>query len=147
MKLFTRTSIVIPVFFLFSAALFGQKAIMNKFTNADVVDQKIAFKAKQFDMKDVKVLGGEFKRAMDENYNYLLGMDVNRLLHNFRVNAGLPSTAKPLGGWEEPNVELRGHFTGHFLTACALMYSSTGDKKFIAKIDSLVNGLAECQKN
>ena len=57
---------------------------------------------------------------------YLLALDVDRLLHTFRVNAGLAFSAKPLGGWEEPKVELRGHFTGHYLSACALMYRQHG---------------------
>ena len=30
----------------------------------------------------------------------------DRLLHTFRLNAGLPSSARPLGGWEEPKVEV-----------------------------------------
>ena len=59
---------------------------------------------------------------MELDEKYLLALDVDRLLHTFRLNAGLPSTARPLGGWEEPKVELRGHFTGHYLSACALMY-------------------------
>lgn len=110
-----------------------------------VVKDKIETKAYKFDMKDVHLLDGEFKKAMEQNHKYLIDMAVNRLLHNFRINAGLKSSAKPLGGWEEPQVELRGHFTGHFLTACALMYSSTGDKRLIVKVDSLLNGLEECQ--
>jgi hypothetical protein len=110
-----------------------------------VVKNKIETKAYKFDLKDVRLLDGEFKKAMQQNHKYLIDMDVNRLLHNFRINAGLKSSAKPFGGWEEPQVELRGHFTGHFLTACALLYSSTGDKRFIAKVDSIVNGLEECQ--
>jgi len=43
------------------------------------------------------------------------------LLHTFRLTAGLPSSAEPLGEWEKPECELRGHFTGgHYLSACAL---------------------------
>ena len=53
-----------------------------------------------------------------------------QLIHNFRVNADIPSTAKPFGGWEQPNngqalhrdSELRGHFTGHFLSASAQLW-------------------------
>ena len=142
----TKSSLVLALIFVYSAVSFGQQAGLNKLTDRDVVEQKVSFKVKQFDMKDVRILGGEFKKAMDENFKYLIDMDVNRILHNFRLNAKLPSTAKPFGGWEEPHGELRGHFSGHFLTACALMYSSTGDKRFLAKLDSLVNGLAECQK-
>jgi hypothetical protein len=42
---------------------------------------------------------------------------------------GCPRRPKPYGGWEEPNCELRGHFVGHYLSACALMYASTGDEQ------------------
>ena len=66
-------------------------------------------------------------------------LDPDRLLYTFRANAGLPTgDAKPLGGWEQPEngtraSELRGHFTGHFLSASALLYASTGDKEAKAK--------------
>lgn len=37
------------------------------------------------------------------NIQYLKSLNADRLLHNFRVNAGLPSSARPLEGWEAPN--------------------------------------------
>ena len=40
-----------------------------------------------------------------------------------------PPRRQPLGGWEEPRCEVRGHFVGHYLSACALMYASTGDER------------------
>ena len=86
----------------------------------DKVKPVVEMKAAPFDLEDVRLLPGPFRHAMELDEKYLLALDVDRLLHNFRVNAGLPSSARPLGGWEEPKVELRGHFTGHFLTACAL---------------------------
>jgi hypothetical protein len=106
---------------------------------------KVSLKAQAFDLRDVRLLDGPFKRAMDLNRQYLLSLDVDRLLHTFRLNAGLPSSAKPLGGWEEPKGELRGHFTGHYLTACALMYASTGDERVKDKANAVVTGLAACQ--
>jgi DUF1680 family protein len=63
----------------------------------------------------------------------------------FRVTAGLPSSAEPLGGWEAPDVELRGHTTGHYLSALALMYASTGDARFTARGDLMVGELAKVQ--
>ena len=54
-------------------------------------------------------------------------LDPDRLLHMFRVTAGLPSSAQALGGWEAPDNELRGHFTGHYLSACAQLAAHTGD--------------------
>jgi len=70
----------------------------------------VPLKARAFRLEDVRLLDGPFKRAMELDRQYLLSLDVDRLLHNFRANARLPSSAEPLGGWEEPNCELRGHF-------------------------------------
>ena len=107
---------------------------------------KIPINAHAFDLGDVKLLDGPFREAMLRGQQYLLGLDNDRMLHNFRVNAGAPSSAKPLGGWEAPDVELRGHSVGHFLTALALMYASSGDERFKAKGDALVAELARAQQ-
>jgi DUF1680 family protein len=105
----------------------------------------IPLQAKAFRLEDVRLLEGPFKHAMELDRQYLLLLDVDRLLHNFRINAGLPSTAEPLGGWEEPKCELRGHSVGHYMTACALMYASTGDERLKKKGNAVVAGLAQCQ--
>lgn len=110
------------------------------------VASKVPIKARDFDLGDVKLLDGPFREAMLRDQQYLLSLDNDRMLHNFRVTAGLPSSAKPLGGWEAPDVELRGHSVGHFLTALALMYASTGDERFKAKGDALVAELAKAQQ-
>lgn len=109
------------------------------------VPPKAPLKAEPFSLKQVRILDGPFKHAMELDHKYLLSLDVDRLLHAFRVNAGLPSPAKPLGGWEELKSEVRGHSVGHFLSACALMYASTGDEALKAKADRVVAGMAECQ--
>jgi uncharacterized protein len=107
--------------------------------------QKVELKAQPFDLSEVRLLDGPFKVAQDADAKYMLSLDLDRLLHNFRVNAGLPSTAKPLGGWEAPSCELRGHFVGHYLTACALMYRSTGDPEWKRRVDYLVAELGKYQ--
>ena len=66
--------------------------------------------------------------------------------HDFRVNAGLASSAEPLGGWERPDCELRGHFVGHYLTACAIVVQTTGDTLLRRRADTVVRGLALCQQ-
>ena len=113
--------------------------------NKTKVAPKVAAKAYAFHLKDVKLLDGPFKHAMELDHAYLLSLEPDRLLHDFRVNAGLPSSAKPLGGWEEPKCELRGHFVGHYLSACAMMYASTGDEPLKEKAGQVVAGMAECQ--
>jgi DUF1680 family protein len=80
---------------------------------------------------------------------YLLSLDPDRMLHNFRVNAGLPPRAPVYGGWESvatwADIRAHGHTAGHYLTACALMYASTGDEEFKKRGDYIVKELAECQ--
>ena len=113
---------------------------------ADPMAAKVQPKVQPFPLAQVRLLDGPFQRAMEADRKYLLSLDVDRLLHDFRVNAGLPSSAKPLGGWEEPKCELRGHCVGHYLSACALMFASTGDAKVKEKGDQVVAGLAKCQE-
>lgn len=83
---------------------------------------------------------------MERDGRWLLSIDNNRLLHSWRVNAGMPTNGRPLGGWEGLDVELRGHILGHVLSGLALMYASTGDIAYKNKADSLVNALAEIQQ-
>ncbi len=100
-----------------------------------------------FDLADVRLLDGPFRQAQELDHRYLLSLDPDRLLLMFRVTAGLSSNARPLGGWESPGVEVRGHSLGHYLSACALMYASTGDPELQKRIDHIVSQLAECQAN
>src|SRR5579872_6367099 len=80
-------------------------------------------KLKPFALSEVRLGDGPLRTAQGWNAGYMKRLPIDRLLHTFRVNAGIPSTAQPLGGWEEPTGELRGHFTGHYLSACALGYA------------------------
>ena len=105
----------------------------------------VQLRARAFPLHDVRLLDGPLQHARELDHNYLLSLDVDRLLHMFRLNAGLPSSAQPLGGWEEPKCEVRGHFVGHYLSACALMYAATGDARLKQKGDAIVAGMAQCQ--
>ena len=107
---------------------------------------KVPYLASPFPLDQVRLLDGPFLEAAKINQQYLKSVPNDRLLHSFRLTAGLPSTAEPLGGWEAPTSELRGHFTGHFLSACALSYASLGDEALKAKGESIVAELAKCQK-
>jgi hypothetical protein len=105
----------------------------------------VAPQAQPFPLSQVRLLDSPFRDAMLRDQNYLLSLDADRLLYNFRVNAGLPSPARPYGGWEDPKCELRGHTVGQYLSACSLIYASTGDARFKQRVDSIVAELAECQ--
>lgn len=138
---------VISVFFIFLfTACDNFVNAANAPSTVEKVKPQIPIKAVPFDLKEVRLLDSPIKQKLELNRKYLLSLDVERLLHNFRVNAKLPSKAQPLGGWESPQTELRGHFTGHYLSACALMYSSTGEEEFKKRADYLVAELAKCQQ-
>lgn len=109
------------------------------------VKDKARYQALAFDLRDVKLLESPFLSRQKTEMKWLLSVDINRLLHTFRLNAGIASQAKPIGGWEEPTIELRGHSTGHVLSGLALMYASTGMESFRLKGDSLVSELGKVQ--
>src|SRR6478672_1606188 len=102
-------------------------------------------KARPFELKQVRLRRGPFLDAAEVNRKYMASLNPDSLLHMFRVTAGLPSSAKPLGGWEQPENELRGHFTGHYLSACALMWAQTGDATVKTRGTLMVAELAKCQ--
>src|SRR5215472_5675431 len=89
-------------------------------------EERARLKLRPFDLAAVRLRSGPALEALETNRRYLMGLDPDRLLHMFRMTAGLPSRAEPLGGWEAPDNELRGHFTGHYLSACALLAAQTG---------------------
>ena len=80
-----------------------------------------------FPLEDVRLLDGPFLEAQRRDLAYLLSLEPDRMLHNFRVNAGLAAKAPVYGGWEseEPWVGIRchGHTLGHYLTAASLMFA------------------------
>ena len=80
------------------------------------------------------------------NTAYLHSLDADRLVHNFKVNAGLPSDAKPLDGWEAPWCGLRGHFTGHYLSAASALVYKNNDSILSARLTYLVDELEKCQQ-
>ena len=102
-----------------------------------------------FNLADVRLGGGPFLDAQQLDAAYLLKLEPDRMLHNFRVNAGLEPKAAVYGGWEsvEPWVDIRchGHTLGHYLTACSCMYASTGESAFADRVDYIVSELAQCQ--
>jgi len=99
-----------------------------------------------FPLQDVKILDPDLLRMREQTLAYMLALDSDRLLHNFRVTANLPTSAEPLYNRESPANGWRGHYVGHFLSASAQMYAATGDVRIKAKADAMVGELAKCQK-
>ena len=110
------------------------------------VKDSVEAQAQPFDLGSVRLTDRALLDLMDHNRDFLQGLETDRLLHTFRLTAGLPTSAEPLGGWEKPDVELRGHFTGHFLSGCALMSVGANDATLRGKGNLMVAELAKCQK-
>jgi hypothetical protein len=99
-----------------------------------------------FALGAVRLGPGIFQEQAEINARYLDSLATDRLLHSFRLTAGITSSAKPYGGWESPTVELRGHFNGgHYLSAVALASATAGNSVLKARGDEVVGGLAQCQ--
>ena len=132
---------------LFSSPL--QDVVVNtvKSGGKTISREKVDWKVRPFPMKQVRLGEGSCKLAMEADRRYLHSLPPDRLLHTFRINAGFASSAQPLGGWEAPDCELRGHYAGgHYLSACALLYASTGDEELKANANTVVAELAKCQQ-
>ena len=127
-----------------TGSLFAQSYVPEKNSSKIKVLPVIPVKAYAFNLKDVKITGGVFKQAQDLDAAYLLEIEPDRLLHRFHEYAGLKIKGEIYGGWESETIS--GHTLGHYLSACALMYASTGDQRFKQKVDYIVSELALCQQ-
>lgn len=107
------------------------------------VAPQVAVEAYPFDLRDVRLLDGPFKEAMEADARYLLQIEPDRLLSDFRVHSGLEAKGKKYGGWESSG--LAGHTLGHYLSACAMEYASTGDARYLQRVNYIVDELQVCQ--
>ena len=81
--------------------------------------------------RNIELREGELLQKEADNRSYLDELKSNALLQNFYQEAGLNqnfgSKFMAHTGWEDPSCQLRGHFLGHYLSACAMRYHETGD--------------------
>uniref|UniRef100_UPI004026FDF4 beta-L-arabinofuranosidase domain-containing protein n=1 Tax=Prevotella sp. TaxID=59823 RepID=UPI004026FDF4 len=112
-----------------------------------------SMKCQPFRMNQVRLLPSRFQENMKRDSAWMMSIPVNSLLQSFRNTSGAFSsreggymTVKKLGGWESLDCDLRGHITGHLLSAYATLYAQTGSQAVKMKADSIVNGLAEVQQ-
>lgn len=121
--------------------------------NADALAIGNHAQCQPFQMNQVHLLPSRFQENMKRDSAWMMSIPVNSLLQSFRNTSGAFSsreggymTVKKLGGWESLDCDLRGHITGHLLSAYATLYAQTGSQAVKVKSDSIVNGLAEVQQ-
>ena len=81
----------------------------------------------------------------------LISLPVKQQLYNYRDTYGLSTEGYPeADGWDSPTTKLKGHGSGHYMSAMAFAFASCQDqaKKDILRknIIEMVNGLRECQE-
>jgi DUF1680 family protein len=96
-----------------------------------------------FPLESVRLTPSIFLDSINANIRYLHKIAPDRLLHNFRVHAGLKPKGDTYGGWERDTIA--GHTLGHYLTACSLIHAQTGDEECKRRVEYIVSELADCQ--
>ena len=138
-----RNGYVLFALSMFSVFVLSAQSYVPEQKNKMQVQDAVKAKAYAVPIQAVTLLDGPFKKAMQADATYLLTIEPDRLLADFREHAGLAPKAKRYGGWESSG--LAGHTLGHFLSACSLQYASTGDTHFLDKVNYIVSELAACQ--
>lgn len=87
----------------------------------------------------------------DLDIDHLLSLDVYQQLYNYRDTYGLPTDGYPeADGWDSPTTKLKGHGTGHYMSAMALAYAGCPDAdrrmKLKENIRIVVDELRRCQE-
>ncbi len=87
----------------------------------------------------------------DMDIDNLLSIDVRQQLYNYRDTYGLPTDGYPVAdGWDSPTTKLKGHGSGHYMSAMAFAYASCQDadkkQRLLDNIKLMVNQLRECQE-
>ena len=131
-------------FFLLFAVALCALCDASRVNAQTVAPDRIRREAHPFRLEDVRLLDGPFKAAMTRDAEYLLRLEPDRLLSGFRKEAGLTPKAKAYGGWE--SMTIAGHSLGHYLSAVALMFASTGDTRFRDRVNYILAELDACQR-
>ncbi len=87
----------------------------------------------------------------DLDINHLLTLDVRQQLYNYRDTYGLSTEGYPeANGWDSPTTKLKGHGSGHYMSALAMAYASCTNSvkkaQLKANIKLMVNELRACQE-
>ena len=94
-------------------------------------------------MKNVTLLDSYEQNAFELEKNYLKSLDADKLLKGFCEIGGVELDAEKYGGWETSAIQ--GHTLGHYLTAVAQAYASSGDNSLKEITDYMVSVLSKCQ--
>lgn len=124
--------------------VFGNLTIKEKLQNKVKRNKKVhAFNLKDIDLSP----GTPVYESQQLRLKYLKTVNDDQMLIEFRKAAGLDTKEAPdMIGWDSPESNLKGHTTGHYLSALALAYASSDDQVILNKLNYMVKSLAEVQE-
>lgn len=96
-----------------------------------------------FPLSDIQLLESPFLQAQQVDLKYILAMEPDKLLAPYLREAGLTPKSSSYTNWE--NTGLDGHIGGHYLSALAMMYASTGNEEIKQRLDYMIQELKRCQ--
>ena len=108
--------------------------------------------AEPLPLSDVRLTGdNRLTSNRDLDIKEILSWDVRQQLYNYRDTYGLSTEGYPVSdGWDSPETKLKGHGSGHYMSALAFAYSSTEDpaqrEQLRARARTMVDQLRECQE-
>src|SRR5690242_17594192 len=100
-------------------------------------------RAQPLALEAVRLKPSPFLDAVHANRAYLMRLEPDRLLHNYRKFAGLKPKGELYGGWESQTIA--GEALGHYLSALSLLHAQTGNAEAATRIDYILAQLAEVQ--
>ena len=108
--------------------------------------------AHTFSLADVSIDGdNRLTHNRDEALREICSWDVTQQLYNYRDTYGLSTEGYTKSdGWDSPDTKLKGHGSGHYMSAIAQAYAvaTNPEQKAILRknITRMVNELRECQE-
>lgn len=103
-------------------------------------------------LADVQLTGdNRLTSNRDLDTRRLLSLDPRQQLYNYYDTYGLPTDGLPVSdGWDSPTTKLKGHGTGHYLSALAFAYASARDEatrlQLYARLKMMTDAMRQCQE-
>lgn len=104
-------------------------------------------------IQNVKLLESEKSVKRDRDLEYLMELKTSNLLFPYYTEAGLNGLLREHisemefhDGWDNPLCQIRGTFTGHWLSAAARLYQETGSQELKVRADYVVHEIGRCQE-
>ena len=135
--------------YIFTIALIGVSLLFAACSQKQIAVEPTHKPVRElFSLADVRVSDPQMLNIQNLNHQYLLSLDLDRLLVCYRKEAGLPTLGhEQYAGWESEDVwgggPLSGHMIGFWLSAMAMSYEATGDESVLPKVEYALKQVKE----